>query len=51
MIMRDANGNLHVINRPDCKNDKVYYQKLFSIRESYVPKFKTVVPKIAKNVN
>jgi hypothetical protein len=51
MIMRDANGNLHVINRCDCKNDKVYYQKLFSIRESYVPKFKTVVPKLANKVN
>jgi len=51
MIMRDANGNLHVINRCDCKNDKVYYQKLFSIRESYLPKFKTVVSKIANKVN
>ena len=50
MIMRDANGNLHVINRCDCKNDKVYYEKMFTIRQSYVPKFKTVVPKIANKV-
>ena len=33
MIMRDANGNLHIINRSDCKNDTVYYQNLFNIKK------------------
>ena len=43
MIMRDANGNLHIINRSDCKNDTVYYQKLFNIKKVYNTKFKSIV--------
>jgi hypothetical protein len=43
MIMRDANGNLHIINRSDCKNDNVYYQKLFNIKKGFTSKFKSVV--------
>jgi hypothetical protein len=43
MIMRDANGNLHIINRSDCKNDTVYYQKLFNIKKIYKTKFKSIV--------
>lgn len=43
MIMRDANGNLHIINRSDCKNDTVYYQKLFNIKKVYKSKFKSIV--------
>ena len=45
MIMRDANGNLHIINRSDCKNDTVYYQKLFNIKKVYKTKFKSIVSK------
>ena len=45
MIMRDANGNLHIINRSDCKNDTVYYQKLFNIKKIYKTKFKSIVSK------
>lgn len=45
MIMRDANGNLHIINRSDCKNDTVYYQKLFNIKKVYNTKFKSIVSK------
>jgi hypothetical protein len=43
MIMRDVNGNLHIINRSDCKNDTVYYQKIFNIKKGYNTKFKTIV--------
>ena len=41
--MRDANGNLHIINRTDCKNDTVYYQKLFNIRKGFTSKFKSLI--------
>ena len=27
MIVRDTAGNIHIINRTDCKNDKEYYDK------------------------
>ena len=43
MIMRDANGNLHIINRNNCKNDTVYYQKLCNIRKTYLYKYKSVI--------
>ena len=45
MIMRDVNGNLHIINRSDYKNDTVYYQKLFNIKKVYKTKFKSIVSK------
>ena len=35
MIIRDVNGNLHVINRNDCKNDTTYYQKIVTIKKEY----------------
>jgi len=43
MIIRDANGNLHIINRNNCKNDTVYYQKLYNIRKTYLHKYKSVI--------
>ena len=43
MIIRDVNGNLHIINRNDCKNDTVYYQKIFNIRKDYMTKYKSIV--------
>jgi hypothetical protein len=43
MIMRDVNGNLHIINRNNCKNDNVYYQKIYNIRKGYLSKFKSLV--------
>ncbi len=46
MIMRDANGNLHIINRSDCKNDTVYYQKIFNIKKTFITKFKTIINKL-----
>ena len=43
MIMRDVNVNLHIINRNNCKNDNVYYQKIYNIRKGYLSKFKSLV--------
>lgn len=43
MIIRDANGNLHIINRSDCKNDTVYYQKIYNIKKSFTSKFKSLI--------
>jgi|UniRef100_A0A6C0I719 hypothetical protein len=45
MIFRDVNGNLHVINRSDCKNDATYYQKIYNIKKEYTTKYKSVVSK------
>jgi hypothetical protein len=35
MIVRDCNGKLCIISRKKCKNDVVYYQKLYDIRLEY----------------
>jgi hypothetical protein len=43
MIIRGINGNLHVINRNDCKNDTTYYQKIVNIKKEYTTKYKSVV--------
>ena len=43
MIIRDVNGNLHVINRNDCKNDTTYYQKIVTIKKEYKIKYKSIV--------
>jgi hypothetical protein len=43
MIIRDVNGNLHVINRNDCKNDTTYYQKIVTIKKEYKTKYKSIV--------
>jgi len=45
MIIRDVDGNLHIINRNDCKNDSVYYQKIYKIREVYMTKYKLAITK------
>ena len=45
--MRDANGNLHIINRSDCKNDTVYYQKIINIKKTFITKFKSIINKLA----
>jgi hypothetical protein len=49
MIMRDVDGNIHIINRTDCKNDIVYYEKIYKIKLGYTKKFKSIVVNIPKN--
>jgi len=39
MLVRDAQGNLHIVNRKDCKDDRAYYEKLFEIRKTYMSKY------------
>lgn len=48
MLIRDADGNLHVINRSDCKNDIVYYQKIYNLKIKYTKKYKSVILHVPK---
>ena len=42
MLIRDSEGRLIIISRKDCKNEKVYNEKLYNIRLNYTNKFKSV---------
>lgn len=48
MIFRDVNGNIHIINRADCKNDTVYYEKIYNLKMGYNKKYKSIVVNIPK---
>jgi len=52
MIIRDINGNIRIINRTDCKNDTVYYEKIYNIKMGFTKKYKSVVniPKIENSL-
>jgi hypothetical protein len=50
MLVRDVNGLIVIISRSECKNEKVYNEKLFNIRLKYVEKYKKVVLNTPKNV-
>lgn len=39
MLVRDAQGNLHIVNRKDCKDDRAYYEKIFEIKKTYMSKY------------
>jgi hypothetical protein len=53
MLIRDASGNIHIINRTECKNDKEYYQKIYNLKLNYFKKYKSVIvnfpPKKSEN--
>jgi hypothetical protein len=51
MLIRDADGNIHIINRSDCKNDMVYYEKIYNIKMGYTKKYKSIVVNIPKNID
>ena len=50
MLIRDADGNIHIINRSDCKNDMVYYEKIYNIKMEYTKKYKSIVINLPKNI-
>ena len=41
-IVRNKEGNIIIISRKDCKNEQVFYEKLFNNQLTYVSKFKKV---------
>ena len=49
MLIRDVDGNIHIINRSDCKNDTVYYEKIYNIKIGYTKKYKSIVANVPKN--
>ena len=51
MLIRDADGNIHNINRSDCKNDMVYYEKIYNIKMGYTKKYKSIVVNLPKNID
>lgn len=48
MIVRDSNGKIHIVLRNTCKNDSVYYEKLYTLRLLYDQKYKNVIVHIPK---
>jgi hypothetical protein len=51
MLVRDTTGNIHIINRTDCKNDKEYYDKIYNLKLNYSKKYKSVVLNVAKKID
>lgn len=49
MIVRDCDGNIRVILRNQCKNDTVYYEKMYYLRLYYEKKYKNVLVHIPKS--
>ena len=51
-MIRDVNGNIHIIDRAHCKNDTVYYEKIYNIKMGFTKKYKSVVniPKIENSL-
>ena len=43
MLVRDVDGKINIISRKKCKNDTIYYEKLYNIRFQYTTKYKSVV--------
>lgn len=49
MIVRDSNGKIHIVLRNTCKNDSVYYEKLYTLRLLYDEKYKNAIIHIPKS--
>ena len=42
MLVRDAEGNIVIVYRKDCKNEAVYNEKIYNIRLAYTKQYKSV---------
>lgn len=53
MLVRDSEGRLVIVSRKDCKNERVYNEKLYNIRLNYTKKYKSVIinPKVPVLIN
>ena len=43
MIVRGPDGRLIIVCRSTCKNETVYNEKLYNIREAYLTKYKSMI--------
>jgi hypothetical protein len=43
MLVRDVDGKINIISRKNCKNDFVYYEKLYNLRLQYTTKYNSIV--------
>jgi hypothetical protein len=43
MLVRDVDGKINIISRKNCKNDFVYYKKLYNLRLQYTTKYNSIV--------
>jgi hypothetical protein len=50
MIVRGPDGRLIIVCRSTCKNETVYNEKLYNIREAYLTKYKSMVLNPPKDV-
>lgn len=54
MLIRDADGKLNIVFRQKCKNEKVFNEKIYQIRSTYINNFKSVFlnpPKVLDNIS
>jgi hypothetical protein len=42
MLIRDVNGRIVIISRSECRNEKVYYEKLYNVCLPYTKKYKSI---------
>jgi len=42
MLVRDINGQIVIISRKDCKDERVYNKKLYDIAFNYTAKYKSI---------
>jgi hypothetical protein len=42
MLVRDADGKIIIVSRKQCKNELIYNEKIYSIRSTYLPKYKSI---------
>jgi hypothetical protein len=50
MLVRDIDGRLVIISRSNCKNEKIYNEKLYNIRLAFSKKYKSVFINPPKDV-
>lgn len=43
MLVRDVDGKINIISRKNCKNDFVYYKKLYNLRLQYTTKYNSII--------
>ena len=43
MLVRDVDGKINIISRKTCKNDSVYYEKLYNIRLQYTTQYNSII--------
>jgi predicted transcriptional regulator len=51
MLVRDVHGRLIIIFRNECKNEKVYNEKIYNLMFEYTNKYKSMITNNPKLIN